>query len=169
MSNNEYGNVTTIRHEYYRRQKILKTTNRIHFLKECLEEQVLPKSAPKQLRSDEHPFSASARSYVEEGIQNLQNRLIVLKDGSGVTQLPSDLVRELNLQSFKHRELLKCKLTRLCDASSWKNAGNDDLINNLSSYELPATEREALSLSRIKVFYWEKRQKLFGYHHLQLP
>ena len=146
MSNNEYGNVTTIRHEYYRRQKILKTTNRIHFLKECLEEQVLPKSAPKQLRSDEHPFSASARSYIEEGIQNLQNRLIVLKDGSGVTQLPSDLVRELNLQSFKHRELLKCKLARLCDASSWKNAGNKELINNLSSYELTTTEREALSL-----------------------
>ena len=146
MSNNEYGNVTTIRHEYYRRQKILKTTNQLHFLKECLEEQVLPKSAPNQLRSDEHPFTASARCYVEEGINNLQNRLTVLKDGSRVIQLPCDLVRELNLESFKHRELLKCKLARLCETSSWKNAGNEDLINNLSSYELSATEREALSL-----------------------
>ena len=41
------------------------------FLQECIEEQVLPKTFPRNLRSDKHPFTEKARVELEKVVKEL--------------------------------------------------------------------------------------------------
>ena len=145
MSSNVKDAAYAIRHEFYLRDKYHRTNNRIAFLEDCLDEQVLPRSAPSALLSDEHPFTDAARAYLEEGIKSLRHRLVVLKSRFG-EQLPRDLAERLLQGSAKHRANLQNKLARLCSSSKWQNAGNPDLINNMSGRALTDIEIQALSL-----------------------
>ena len=57
--------------EFDRRRKVTSCINRRRFLRSCLEEQVLPRSAPKQLSDNINPFTESARKYLQEACENL--------------------------------------------------------------------------------------------------
>ena len=119
--------------------------NQISFLKSCIDEQVLPRSAPSQLYSEEHPFTNAERAYLEDGFNRLMNEATILE--SRLQQpLPYYLYERLRRQAGRHRQNLEVKLERLCESSSWKTAGNTGLITNLSSRSLSQVETEALSL-----------------------
>ena len=60
------GTNNTEMQEYVTKRKLSSSFNRLKFLNDCILEQVLPKSAPQQLKNKDHPFSTSARSYLEE-------------------------------------------------------------------------------------------------------
>ena len=145
MSSNVRDATYTIRREFYLRDKYLRTTNRIHFLEDCLEEQVLPRSAPKALFSNDHPFTDTARAYLEDGIKSLKNSAIILKSRFG-EQLPQRLQESLLQGSNKHKESLQSKLVKLCSDSAWQHAGKTSLINNMSKRKLTDVEIQALSL-----------------------
>ena len=49
--------------EFNVRRKIASACNRLMFLKKCINEKVLPKSAPPHLRHDLIPFTESGRAY----------------------------------------------------------------------------------------------------------
>ena len=66
------GTSNTEMNEYHTKKKLASSFNRLKFLKNCILEQVLPKSAPQQLKSKDHPFSASARCYLEEACHELK-------------------------------------------------------------------------------------------------
>ena len=145
MSNSVRYEPYETRREYYLREKYERTKNQATFIDECIQEQVLPSSAPRQLQSDEHPFTKAARAYLEDGKNSLINRTIMLKNRFE-RQLPHHLNERLRRNSEKHQKQLKEKLHRLCLNSTWKDAGNKKLISNLSSRILNETEKEALSL-----------------------
>ena len=88
-----------IRQAFYLQQKRNRTIDRTEFLRNCLEEQILPISAPHQLRSDDHPFTTSARAYLEDAIKNLQNRSTVLDNRSTDVTLPEHLKNRLRAES----------------------------------------------------------------------
>ena len=47
--------------------------NRDGFLRDCIEEQVLPRSAPKHLLQQHKPFSNTAREYLKEARETLKH------------------------------------------------------------------------------------------------
>ena len=108
--------------EYYTKRKLTSCFNRLKFLNDCIAEQVLPKSAPQQLKNKDHPFSASARSYLEEACTEIKNKIYVLRDELNEVQLPKHLRTKLNEFSDKQRTKLARKLKILCDSSPWKDA-----------------------------------------------
>ena len=122
-----------IRQEFYKKQKRNRTIERIEFLQRCIEEQVLPSSAPRQLKSHEHPFTSAAKAYLEDAIKSLQNKdIILLNRIKNEVQLPEHLMSRLQAESIQHRANLNTKLNKLCDSSEWNEAGNAALITNLS-------------------------------------
>ena len=145
MSNNVSNETYETRREYYLREKCFRIQNQITFLKNCIEEQVLPRSAPRQIHSQAHPFTNAARAYLEDGVNTLHNKATVLKSRCR-QHLPGHLVERLQHNAETHRQQLENKLSRLCTSSSWKTAGNTGLITNLSNRPLRQVETEALSL-----------------------
>lgn len=135
-----------IRHLFYTQQKRNRTNERLAFLQRCKEEQVLPKSAPNQLRSKKHPFTPAARAFLEDGIKDLKDESVILMNRSTNGVLPDYLKNRLKIESAEHRASLHRKLDRLCESSDWNRAGNNSLITNLSHRVLTETERAALSL-----------------------
>ena len=146
MSNGVTEEPYEIRQTFYLKQKRNRTNERIEFLQRCKEEQVLPASAPAQLRSKEHPFTRAARVYLEDAIASLQDNDTVLKNRTPNTELPAHLKNRLKAESFEHRANLQKKLDKLCQSSDWNKAGNSSLITNLSDRDLTPTETAALSL-----------------------
>ncbi|KAK3895733.1 hypothetical protein Pcinc_000656 [Petrolisthes cinctipes] len=69
------GRPAAIWREYNRRRQLDSCTLRRRFLLDCLEEQVLPRTAPKQLKSNSSPSSNSARIYLEEICADLQDKV----------------------------------------------------------------------------------------------
>ena len=145
MSNNVSNERYETRREYYLREKCFRIRNQVWFLKNCLEEQVLPRSAPRQLHSDEHPFTNAARAYLEDSVKTLCNKETIL-ESQFRQPLPRHLEERLQRIAGSHRKQLQDKLSRLCATSSWRSAGNTGLITNLSSRALSQDETEALSL-----------------------
>ena len=136
-----------IRQTYYLRQKTSRTIERLAFLQRCKAEQVLPPSAPVQLKSTEHPFSPAARAYLDESIRNLQDRAAVLSNRcKHAAQIPSYLESRLKAESNRHEETLNKKLKTLCERSDWNSVGNSELITNLSTRVLTKSETAVLSL-----------------------
>ena len=132
--------------EFSLRKKLASNFNRLRFLQECLAEQVLPKSAPSTLRSDLHPFTESARAYLNESCAKLRNTLYELKEMRNGSRLTPQHEEKLNEFNETQRSRLRRKLEKLCLESKWNNAGNDTLITNLSSKVLSNNEKQALSL-----------------------
>ena len=135
-----------IRQNFYLHQTRNRTIERVAFLRRCKEEQVLPRSAPAQLRSTHHPFTVAARAYLEDEIKALQDKSILLKNRTKDLPLPDYLQNRLKAESTRHKEVLRRKLNGLCDSSDWNTAGNSSLINNLSDRVLTKTETAVLSL-----------------------
>ena len=132
--------------EFDRKRKLASHINRRNFIRSCLEEEVLPRSAPVQLYSDNHPFTASARKYLEEVYKNLSNEICKLSDVGNVINLPHHMIDKLRVLDHTQKEKLKRKLMTLCNNSKWNTAGRQELITNLSNKRLTPTEKAALSL-----------------------
>ena len=120
---NMSGTSSTEMKEYYTKKKIASIFNRLKFLTECLFEQVLPKSAPSHLRSKSHPFSASARCYLEEACADLKDHIHVLRDDLNGVTFSSTLRTKLNDFNERHRARLNVKLKTICEKSPWREAG----------------------------------------------
>ena len=124
---------------------------KLNFLKDCLQEHVLPPSAPKQLTDGPVPFKRSAREWLKENIKTQEldleidkfNIKALHKDG---VRLPHRIHTELKKIDEKERKRLERKLQRCINKSKWRTAGREDLITNLSSRRLTEVEKEALSL-----------------------
>ena len=56
--------------EFNLRKKISSCCNRLLFLKRCISEKVLPRSAPQHLRSEDVPFTKSARFFLGRSLRN---------------------------------------------------------------------------------------------------
>ena len=132
--------------EFHTRQRLLTTERRLSFLKNCLQEQVLPPSAPIHLREGPHPFKGSARLYLEECIEDLKDRITVLKSTLRGVHLPHHSILRLQQEDERERARHQRKLQTACVTSGWRTAGRRDLISNLSSRNLTDIETEALSL-----------------------
>ena len=131
--------------------KIDSKNRRIHFLKDCLAEQVVPPSAPKHLKDGDLPFKTSASAWIQESIQDLTNELEIHKrDKASLTnagvRLPHSAHQELQRQDQKGRRASERKLRNAINKSTWRTMGRDDIVTNLSDRPLSAVEREALSL-----------------------
>ena len=132
--------------EFNVRKKVSSRINRLKFLKECIAEQVLPASVPTQLKQNNKPFSKAAKAYMEEICQDLRDDLnALLGERKGIT-LPQELVMKLKKINEDQQKNLEKKLLHLCANSPWKQAGNPDIVRNVSSRQLSNTEIEALSL-----------------------
>ncbi|XP_076044806.1 uncharacterized protein LOC143027405 [Oratosquilla oratoria] len=132
--------------EFFHRKKISKCVTQLKFLRRCIEEQVLPKSAPKQLRSELVPFSESARMYLEEACEVLSYKIIEFKEQCRPFCLSRRQHEKLDNFTESQVNRFQRKLEELCDESEWKNAGKPGIVNNLSSKQLSKSEKEALSL-----------------------
>jgi len=132
--------------EYITRRKLQSIRNRMSFLKECVKEQVLPRSAPPHLKGKSHPFPNSAKCYLEEGISECIEEMETLRSRLPGVHLPHRLVLELgkedDLQKARHKRLLE----DACTSSGWSEVVRDDLIVQLSHKPLTETQRQALSL-----------------------
>ena len=89
-SNHNDGNINVMK-EFNIQKKIASNLNRYKFLKDCMAEMVLPKSAPIQLHNSSKPFSASAKAYLEEACSDLKDKLYELKDELLDARLPNHL------------------------------------------------------------------------------
>lgn len=140
------GANNTMIKEYHTKKKLASCFNRLKFLRECISEQVLPKSAPNHLIGKNHPFTATARSYLEEACNDLKERIYMLRDELTGEHLSALLRTKLNEFNAQQRSRLERKLKTLCECSPWKEAGNVDIITNMSSRILSNNEKEALAL-----------------------
>ena len=134
--------------EYHTKKKLASSLNRLKFLRECLMEQVLPKSAPQYLKnkSKTHPFGDSARKYLEEACTDLQNKIYELRDEVKGLPLPAELRTKLNDFNDSQKSRLNRKLRTLCENSPWKEVGNADIMTNLSTRQFSDDEKDALAL-----------------------
>ena len=144
-SNRNDGNINVMK-EFNINKKISSNFNRYKFLKECLAEMVLPKSAPTHLHNSRQPFSAAARAYLEDACTDLKDKLYELKNDLIGVRLPDHLKAKLTTLNERQRSNLSQKLKLLCNNSKWKSAGNVDIVTNLAMRPLTSTEKEALSL-----------------------
>ena len=146
LSVNSSSNLSDQIIEFNLRRKLASICNRIGFLKQCIDEQVLPKSAPRHLYNDNVPFTKSARLYLEEACEKLRDEIVMIQDKRKGTPITAQQKDELKRMNEKQTLRLGTKLKALCQNSMWKTAGRSDIVTNLSSRELSEDEREALSL-----------------------
>ena len=124
---------------------------RIHFLNECLEEQVVPISAPKHLKEGDIPFKSSAREWIREGIEKLKNDLELDKHQMKTChlegeRLPERIHRKLREEDTRDRQKKRRRLEARMNDSKWRTVGREDIVTNLSDKVLTGTEKEVLSL-----------------------
>ena len=146
LSNGDGDGPTKVMAEFNLRKKIASRMNRLKFLKDCIAEQVLPASAPAQLKQGSTAFTTAAKAYLEEACRELKYKLNVLLHERGETNIPQHLEAKLRTNNEQQQRNLKRKLHELCKRSPWTRAGNTDIVNNFSSRNLTNTEKEALSL-----------------------
>ena len=84
--------------------------------------------------------------YLEECIEDLKDRLTVLKSRLQGVHLPNHQVLRLQQEDQREKTRHQRLLREACDRSRWREAGRRDLISNISSRVLSDTEAEALSL-----------------------
>ena len=146
LSVNSSSNLSPQNREFNARKKLASICNRLYFLKQCIAEQVLPKSAPRYLRDNDVPFTKSARIYLEDACKKLKDEIVILQDEREGVPISAQQQEELKKANEKQRISLSNKLAALCRNSPWKTAGRSELITNLSSRQLSENEVEALSL-----------------------
>ena len=146
MSDDSSSSLPNELKEFNVRKKISSCFNRLKFLKDCLVEQVLLKSAPIALKNSAKPFSEAARTYLEEACTEIKENIYVLKDERTGTKLAKQHEAKLTRLNNDQQKRLKKKLDNLCRTSKWKEAGNIEIIQNLSSRQLNDNEKEALAL-----------------------
>lgn len=146
QSSTHTDNSFNVMKEFNIRKKISSNLNRYKFLKECIAEKVLPKSAPAELQKSNKPFSEAARAYLEDACSELRDKLYELREDLVGASLPGHLKSKLAAMNEQQRSNLSRKLKRICDTSKWKDAGNAEIVTNVSMRTLSATEKEALSL-----------------------
>ena len=146
LSNDSNSNSQNELKEFNVRKKISSSFNRLKFLKDCLAEHVLPKSAPAALNNSAKPFSEAARAYIEEACAEIREDIYVLKDQRTGTKLTKKHEEKLKRLNNEQQSRLKRKLDSICSTSKWKEAGNIEIVNNLSSRQLSDHEKEALAL-----------------------
>ena len=145
-SSRNNGELQVRRVEFDTRLKMHSLNNRLEFLKSCIKEQVLPKSAPKQLRLGNHPFPQSAQLFLEEACGNLKHKIQDMKARLQGIHLPHYQVKKIQAKRQEQATRLRHKLQTLCRNSPWTQAGRQDLVLNLSAKPLSTLEQEALSL-----------------------
>ena len=131
------------------------------FLKDCLHEQVVPKSLRPRLFKQHHtPFPDSARVLLQESIQNIKrevdgaNYLLRRQLGLLKQHIPQDLLEVLYataskkclLETNRARIRLSRKLNELCKDSVWSKCEVSGAILNLSTYVLSEVEKQVLNL-----------------------
>ena len=126
--------------------KLTSIRNRDKFLLSCIEEQVLPRSAPPHLHHSDKPFSNTAREYLREARETLRYEAEEIKSQLQHVHLPHNMVQKIKEEDRKQKDKLNKKLEHLCRDSRWNNIGREDLITNLSSHTLTQTQKEALAL-----------------------
>ena len=146
LSNDGNSNSYLEMKEFNVRKKIASSFNRLKFLKDCLAEQVLPKSAPAAIKNGPRPFSNTARTYLEEACAEIKEYIYVIKDQRKGLNLTKEHEAKLKRLNTEQRNRLRRKLDDLCKNSKWKEAGNIDIVNNVSSRQLTTNEKEALAL-----------------------
>lgn len=115
------------------------------FLRDCINEQVIPKSFPGHLRSGPHPFPGSARTALLEAIQDLNHKIHEFTEDHH--QLLSDVESvRLTGELRRHRSHLRSKLRSLCNQSLWHHVGREDLIDNRSGLFLKRDQMSALKM-----------------------
>ena len=157
-SNNSSDNTII---EYNVRRKISSACNRLRFLKKCISEKVLPKSAPPHLRHDTRPFTESARAYLEESCSKLRDDIILKREDLKGIKLRPQQTERLRQLNEKQQTKLDRKLDGLCRTSMWATSGRNDIIN-MSSRTLSEYEKEALSLG-LKFSVGENKLDLTGH------
>lgn len=146
LSNGNTNNSANTTIEFNVRRKIASACNRLIFLKKCINEKVLPNSAPPHLRNDDMPFTKAARAYLEEACSNLRNQLTLKREDLKGVKLNAQQTECLKKFNTQQQQKLDRKLDSLCRNSKWTSAGRTDLINNMSKRNLTIYEKEALSL-----------------------
>ncbi|KAK3859898.1 hypothetical protein Pcinc_034017, partial [Petrolisthes cinctipes] len=110
--------------EFNRRRRTTRCWNRRKFLQDCLEELVLPKTAPKQLRNDDNPLTEAGRKYLLEECEKLTLNIYELFDLKKSVSLSRHQIRKLAKDSEKQKEKLHRKLRSLCENSAWSSMGD---------------------------------------------
>ena len=106
LSSDSNANSDNTTFEFNVRRKIASACNRLTFLKKCINENVLPRSAPPHLRHDFLPFTESARVYLEEGCDKLREEITLKKENMTGTQLSPDQIGKLkNFNELQRRKL----------------------------------------------------------------
>ena len=146
LSNGSNTNSDNVTIEFNIRRTIASACNRLIFLKKCINEKVLPKSAPSHLRNDISPFTESARAYLEEACSKLRDEITLKRENLKGMTLNAHQHEELKKLSAQQQLNLDRKLDWLCRNSKWATSGRSDIITNLSSRTLSTYEQEALSL-----------------------
>ncbi|XP_063592242.1 uncharacterized protein LOC134769443, partial [Penaeus indicus] len=134
--------------------------NQLRFLRDCLEEQVLPSSIHNILKLSEEgsPFPAYARSLlleriragkrdVEHAFYRSRVRSDFLKERlpSHVFQLLADIAHDSSRSlSINHGRSLSRKLSSLTTRSPWSRFSLTDAVTNLSSLTLTAHQQQLL-------------------------
>ena len=101
LSNGGYGYSNMEEKEFYTRRKIASCCNTLTFIRNCIAEKVLPKSAPQHIRNKHIPFTNSAKAYLEEACQTLKEEIILKRDeckGINLTRQHKDDLRKFNTE-----------------------------------------------------------------------
>lgn len=99
--------------EYRLRAKLISIGNRDKFLLYCLEEQVLPRSAPRCFHIKNKLFSSTAREYLKEAQEKLSHEATLTKDDLRQICLPSSVIRGLEEDNQQQRIRVSIKLAEL--------------------------------------------------------
>ena len=131
--------------------KLYSKKRRIHFLKQCLAEQVVPQSAPKQLKDGNLPFKSSAKAWINESIKDITDKLeIDLQEKKTLTaqgiRLPDRIMREIQQEDIRGRRNSERKLRNAINRSKWNTIGREDIYTNISDRILTDEEKQVLSL-----------------------
>jgi len=130
--------------EYRRQKKIVSLVNRRNFVTDCIEEQVIPKSAPKKFKKLMHPFPACVKEFLQEERCDLFWKIECLK--RKICGLGENLRKRLEKFDYKQKASLKAKLNSLCEHSDWKKVGNTRLVLNLMRSPISREQLQVLSL-----------------------
>nr|XP_027233031.1 uncharacterized protein LOC113824484 [Penaeus vannamei] len=125
--------------EFITRRKLQSIRNRTRFLKECVKEQVLPRSAPPP------PIS---KCYLREGISECIDEMEMLRSRLPGIHLPHRLVLELRKEDESQKARHKRLLEVACTNNGWSKVVRDDMIIKLSHKPLTDTQRNLSALER---------------------
>ena len=140
--------------------KVSCAKEQISFLKQCLEEKVLPCSLVWVKKVDEHsPFPPEATKQLKKLINDVKEDLNGLlfkvreerrylrsyvNDDGIWKSLQSNLNKNVNYQSLKKKKHLESKLKCLIVKSPWEKFSNVENVVNLSSFELTKYQTQML-------------------------